>query len=101
MLEFKQFHSLKILIIPYFELKNRAEGCKIDYLIFNFSGFFFYTIYNVIGYWGDSSRSGTGDVEIQDVVFAFHALTLTTVALTQCFIYPVIMLLFFKNFKWI
>ncbi|KAL4468847.1 hypothetical protein ABPG72_008774 [Tetrahymena utriculariae] len=68
--------------------QQRAEGCKIDYLVFNFSGFFFYTIYNVIGYWGDSEANGTGDVEIQDVVFAIHALTLTCVALGQCFYYP-------------
>lgn len=60
---------------------NRAEGCKMDYLIFNFTGYFFYSIYNIIGYWGDQEQNGTGNVEIQDLLFAVHAIILTIVAL--------------------
>lgn len=53
----------------------------MDYLIYNFSGFFFYMIYNMIGFWGNSEQNGTGDIEVQDVFFAIHALILTSVAI--------------------
>lgn len=45
-------------------LSTRAEGCKLDYLIYNFSGYLFYSIYNLIGFWGDASKNGTGEVEV-------------------------------------
>ena len=61
----------------------------MDFLILNFTGFFFYSIYNTIGYFDHSSSSGTGTVEVQDVVFAYHACALTIITLCQTFIYPV------------
>ncbi|EGR28750.1 pq loop repeat family protein [Ichthyophthirius multifiliis] len=70
--------------------KKSVQGCKLDFVILNFTGFLFYSIYTTVGYFTDNpEKSGTGDVSIQDVVFAYHACILTIVTLLQTFIYPV------------
>lgn len=52
----------------------------------NFTGFFFYSVYNIFGRWDPSVDVGT--IEPQDLAFSFHALFITAVTCTQCFIYP-------------
>eukprot|EP00825_Cyclidium_porcatum_P032711 TRINITY_DN34917_c0_g1_i1.p1 TRINITY_DN34917_c0_g1~~TRINITY_DN34917_c0_g1_i1.p1 ORF type:complete len:326 (-),score=53.22 TRINITY_DN34917_c0_g1_i1:155-1132(-) len=64
-----------------------VEGFKLDYVVFNFSGYTFYSIYNSFGYF-DPTHSGVSDDEIQDLIFAYHGLFATIIQLFQCSIYP-------------
>ena len=58
---------------------------KINKRIYNLVGFSTYTIYNIRGYVDD--QLGTGIVQIQDIVFACHALLLTIVTIIQILYY--------------
>lgn len=64
------------------------EGCNLDFVIYNFTGFTFYSIYN----WGlffSHDLKGHNGVEINDLVFALWAWLMTVITLVQCFlVYP-------------
>jgi len=65
--------------------RQSVSGLNFDFEIYNLVGFTTYTIYNVRGYISDNL--GTGTVEIQDIIFAAHALLLTLVTIIQILYY--------------
>ena len=65
--------------------RQSVSGLNFDFEIYNLVGFTAYTIYNIRGYINDNL--GTGTIEIQDIVFAVHALTLTIVTIIQIIYY--------------
>ena len=65
--------------------RRRVSGLNFDFEIYNLVGFTTYTIYNIRGYISDNL--GTGTIEIQDIVFAVHALTLTLITIIQILYY--------------
>ena len=65
--------------------RRSVSGLNFDFEIYNLVGFTAYTIYNIRGYINDNL--GTGTIEIQDIVFAVHALTLTLVTIMQILYY--------------
>lgn len=54
---------------------------NFDFVAMNLTGFLFYSIYNTEGYF--ISNKQTGQVELNDVFFAYHALFATLVTLVQ------------------
>lgn len=59
-----------------YQLKN-VEGCNLDFVIYNVSGFFFYTAYNTAGFFYPKE---TGIVaESNDLFFGWWALIMTIV----------------------
>jgi hypothetical protein len=62
-----------------------VDGFSIEFAILNVCGFFFYSLYSVGGYVYD--RMGTGKVEVNDLGFAVHAFLISSIQLTQVFIY--------------
>ncbi|KRX09131.1 hypothetical protein PPERSA_08847 [Pseudocohnilembus persalinus] len=69
-----------------FVLKN-CEGIQLDYVLLNFFGYTFYSIYSSFGYFNPEG-SGVGEVDIQDLVFCYHGLILNFVTIGQCIYYP-------------
>ena len=65
--------------------RHSVSGLNFDFEIYNLVGFTSYTIYNIRGFLNDNL--GTGVIEIQDIVFAVHALTLTLVTIIQILYY--------------
>ena len=65
--------------------RRSVSGLNFDFEIYNLVGFTTYTIYNIRGYISDNL--GTGTIEIQDIVFAVHALTLTLITIIQILYY--------------
>ena len=65
--------------------RRSVSGLNFDFEIYNLVGFTTYTIYNIRGYISDNL--GTGTVEIQDIIFAVHALLLTLVTIIQILYY--------------
>ena len=65
--------------------RQSVSGLNFDFEIYNLVGFTTYTIYNIRGYINDNL--GTGTIEIQDIVFAVHALVLTLVTIIQILYY--------------
>eukprot|EP00357_Protocruzia_adherens_P008667 CAMPEP_0114986736 /NCGR_PEP_ID=MMETSP0216-20121206/8593_1 /TAXON_ID=223996 /ORGANISM="Protocruzia adherens, Strain Boccale" /LENGTH=277 /DNA_ID=CAMNT_0002349207 /DNA_START=31 /DNA_END=864 /DNA_ORIENTATION=+ len=66
--------------------RKSCKGFNLDFAVYNFLGFSCYAVYSQVGYL--DSGLGTGQVQIQDLVFAYHALLLTIVQLSQTLIYP-------------
>lgn len=65
--------------------RHSVKGLNFDFEIFNMVGFTTYTIYNIRGYIDENL--GTGKVQIQDIVFAAHALLMTIVTIAQIIYY--------------
>ena len=65
--------------------RKSVSGLNFDFEIYNLVGFSTYTIYNIRGYIDDNL--GTGTVQIQDIVFASHALLLTILTIIQILYY--------------
>jgi hypothetical protein len=59
----------------------------LDYLVFNISGYTFYTIYSTAGYFTDIKGAGT--VVIADLIFVYHSVAMVAIQTIQCFIYEV------------
>ena len=64
-----------------------VEGFSLDYLVFNVSGYTFYTIYTTLGYFTD--LEGAGTVVIADLVFVYHSVVMVAMQVYQCCIYKV------------
>lgn len=77
-----------------FRLKS-AAGLSFDFLSLNITGFLFYAIYNVCLYFVGSFQRQYLDahphslvpVELNDVVFALHAVLATLLTIGQCLLY--------------
>ena len=59
---------------------------NFDFVAMNLTGFMFYSIYNTEGYFVSSHE--TGQVDLNDVFFAYHALFATLVCVSQIWLYP-------------
>jgi cystinosin len=69
----------------YENFKNKSvKGVSFDFIILNFIGFTGYSIYNV---WNYIDPKMGGGCELNDVVFALHALTITIITLFQVYFY--------------
>ena len=70
-------------ILNYY--KKSVAGFSLEFALLNVSGFFFYSLYSLGGFvYGDL---GTGDVAVNDLVFALHAFAMSSVQFGQAFIY--------------
>lgn len=76
--------------------RKSVRGLSFDFLNYNFLGFFAYSLFNGGFYWNKSvqqeyfERHPNADnipVQLNDVLFAFHALVITTFTIGQTFIY--------------
>jgi LCT (Lysosomal Cystine Transporter) family transporter len=75
--------------------RKSVIGLNFDFLALNLMGFTFYSIFNICLYFIPSFQDAYKDknpfssipVELNDVVFALHAVTVTTVTVMQCFLY--------------
>ena len=61
-------------------------GFSINFLVLNFIGFFYYTAYNIFGYYFVATFSA--EVHFSDLLFAVHALILVCFQLMLLFYYP-------------
>ena len=75
--------------------RQSVSGLNFDFEIYNLVGFTTYTIYNIRGYISDNL--GTGTVEIQDIIFAVHALLLTLVTIICVMLWGAILLVIVEN----
>ena len=62
------------------------SGFSIDYAIMNPTGYFFYSLYSLSGF--IDSKLGTGEVLADDLAFTLMAFSMSTMQMTQIFIYP-------------
>jgi hypothetical protein len=58
----------------------------VEFATLNPQGFFFYSLYTVAGF-VDPIGSKTGNVETNDLFFALHAFILSSIQLSQIFVY--------------
>lgn len=65
--------------------RKSVSGLSFDFEVYNFIGFLAYSIYTVWGYINPDIASGT--FQINDIVFALHALVATIITIVQIFIY--------------
>lgn len=63
-----------------------VEGMNFDFVAMNLTGFLFYSIYNTYGYFVNTDQ--TGQVDLNDVVFAYHALFATLICVSQTCFFP-------------
>ena len=59
---------------------------NFDFVAMNLTGFLFYSIYNTYGYFINSDQ--TGQVDLNDVFFAYHALIATLICVSQALVFP-------------
>ena len=77
--------------------RKSVVGLSFDYLYYNFTGFFCYTIYNLSLFfsplikqeYANATNGADTTVDVSDVLFACNALLLVSVQILQCFIYDV------------
>jgi len=69
-----------------YKLKS-VRGFKLDFAALNLVGFTFYSLYTSEGYYNPNNNYGLGEVEIQDLLFAYHALVMVIITCIQCMIY--------------
>lgn len=65
--------------------RKSVKGLSFDFEVYNLLGFVGYTVYTIWGY--TDPTIGTGNVAIQDIIFAAHAVLLTIITIIQIFIY--------------
>lgn len=63
-----------------------VEGMNFDFVAMNLTGFLFYSLYNSYGYFVNSEQ--TGQVDLNDVLFSYHALFATLICIAQIAIFP-------------
>lgn len=66
--------------------KHSVKGIAFDFLALNLTGFLFLSTYSTVGYFFEE-LNGPKNVEIQDIVFAYHAVLITLVTIAQVFFY--------------
>lgn len=57
-----------------------------DFVALNLTGFLFLSTYSTVGYF--DKDSGVGQVDVQDLAFAYNAVFATLLTISQIFIYP-------------
>jgi hypothetical protein len=63
-----------------------VEGYSLKFQMLNLTGFTFYATYSSFGYFANDP--GAGQVDINDLCFAYHAIFIVLVTGVQCIIYP-------------
>ena len=63
-----------------------VEGMNFDFVAMNLTGFTFYSLYNSYGHF--ISDDQTGKVDLNDVLFSYHAIFATLLTLTQICCFP-------------
>lgn len=80
----------------YINFKRKSVvGLNFDFLALNIVGFAMYSIFNMGLFWGKAMEDeyflrnprGLNPVQINDLVFAVHAMLATSITIGQCFIY--------------
>ncbi len=66
--------------------QDSVEGMNFDFVAMNLTGFTFYSIYCSYGYFVNTDQ--TGQVDLNDLLFAYHALFATLLTLTQVMFFP-------------
>lgn len=61
---------------------------NLDFLAMNLTGFSFYSIYCSYGYFIPGGSAETGQVDLNDLLFAYHALLITILTVVQAFVFP-------------
>ena len=61
---------------------------NLDFLAMNLTGFTFYSIYNSYGYFSPDAGPETGQVDLNDVLFSYHALLISALTAIQAFVFP-------------
>lgn len=61
---------------------------NLDFLALNTLGYICYTIYCTYGYFNPQASVETGRVNLNDLLFVYHALAITCVMIVQSWIYP-------------
>ena len=77
--------------------RKSVVGLNFDYTILHFSGFLFYTIFNLTLFFSKTVQKEYEEkfprseipIELNDVVYSIHALFVTSITWAQCFIYEV------------
>eukprot|EP01091_Cochliopodium_minus_P003947 TRINITY_DN13885_c0_g1_i1.p1 TRINITY_DN13885_c0_g1~~TRINITY_DN13885_c0_g1_i1.p1 ORF type:complete len:281 (-),score=16.45 TRINITY_DN13885_c0_g1_i1:46-888(-) len=76
-------------------MRKHVKGLSFDYVLYNFTGFLCYSIYNCFLYWIPvfqqeyiKVHGPPIPVHLNDCVFALHALFFTLITIAQIFIYP-------------
>ena len=59
---------------------------NFDFVGMNLTGFLLYSIYNTYGYFVNSEQ--TGRVDLNDLIFSYHALFATLVTVGQILVFP-------------
>lgn len=59
---------------------------NFDFVAMNLTGFTFYSIYCTYGYFVNQDQ--TGKVDLNDLLFAYHALAATLLTLSQVIFFP-------------
>jgi len=59
---------------------------NFDFVAMNLTGFTFYSIYCTFGYFVNTDQ--TGQVDLNDLLFAYHALFATLLTLSQVLYFP-------------
>ena len=67
-------------------MNKSCAGFSVEFAMMNPVGFYFYTVYTLQGV-VNNKIGNTGAIDPNDIVFAVHAFLLSTVQLTQVFIY--------------
>ena len=67
-------------------MNKSCAGFSVEFAMMNPVGFYFYTVYTLQGV-VDSNIGNTGHIDPNDIVFAVHAFLLSSVQLTQVFMY--------------
>lgn len=65
--------------------RGKVNGLNINFEVYNLVGFTGYTVYTFWGYF--DNKLGTGNVQVQDLCFAGHALILTIITIGQVIYY--------------
>ncbi len=66
--------------------RKSTDGFSVEFATLNPQGFFFYSLYTVAGFI-DPVKSKAGTPELNDVFFALHAFILSSIQLSQIFVY--------------
>lgn len=61
---------------------------NLDFLALNLSGYIFYAVYCIYGFFYKGAQAETGQVDLHDLLFVLHANFITIVAIIQACIYP-------------
>ena len=68
------------------KVKN-ADGLSINYLMLNFIGYTYYSVYNVYGFTYDPPYNN-GQIHTSDIIFSVHGLFLTSLHIVLVLYYP-------------